>query len=1082
MVKDGERAAEVHSANDTKVARWVAAIAGLIGFVLAVATPLLPVTQTTATLNWPQQGQFEDVTAPLISLAPVSLTASVPCSVIASMPPEGGLVFGTAPPTGRDAALNAMLVNVTSGRGQGSGPASGNARVDVIVRNVVVASVNRDRMAGCSRLDITSSLDGTFADFVGLTQLTGDDKGKPQRTGFADPNLRPAIVGVFTDLTGPAPPGMQFSATIDTRFTTHPTALKLTAMLLAMVSTVIALLALWRLDRADGHRMHRLIPSRWRTLSAVDGVVVGGFGLWYVIGANSSDDGYILGMARVADHAGYMSNYFRWFGSPEDPFGWYYNVLALMTRISDASIWIRLPDLICALVCWLLLSREVVPRLGPAVTASRPALWAAGLVLLAAWMPFNNGLRPEGQIATGALITYVLIERAITSGRLTPAALAIITAAFTLGIQPTGLIAVAALVAGGRPILRILMRRRQLFGTWPLILPLLAAGTVVLTVVFADQTLATVLEATRIRTAIGPSQEWYTEILRYYYLILPTTDAAISRRVAFLFTVLCLFPSLFLMLRRKRVPGVARGPAWRLMGVIFATIFFLMFTPTKWIHHFGLFAAVGGAMAALATVLMSPIVLRSARNRMAFLALVMFVLAMCFASTNGWWYVSNFGAPYNNSVPQLGGITVSAVFFALFAVAALWAFWLHLSSRHSSPIVDELTAAPIPIAAGLMVLVGVASMVIGVVRQYPTYSNGWANVRAFAGGCGMADDVLVEPDSNAGFLNPLPGEFGDLGPLGGTGPTGFSPNGVPDRIIAEAIRLNNPQPGTDADWNRSVRLPRPGVNGSRVPLPYGLDPRRVPVAGTYSTGAQQESRLASAWYGLPAADDAHPLVVITAAGTITGRSVADGVDTGQKVELEYATAGPDGAPVPAGRVSPYDVGPTPAWRNLRFPREQIPADAVAVRVIAEDLSLGQGDWIAVTPPRVPEVRSVQEYVGSEQPVLMDWAVGLAFPCQQPMLHANGVTDVPKFRISPDYYAKLQSTDTWQDGLNGGLLGITDLLLRASVMSTYLSNDWGQDWGSLRRFDTIVDASPAQIDLGSETHSGLYSPGQIRIAP
>jgi arabinosyltransferase B len=1082
VVKDGERAADVKSSNDTKVARWVAAIAGLIGFVLAVATPLLPVTQTTATLNWPQQGQFDSVTAPLISLSPVSLTASVPCSVIASMPPEGGLVFGTAPPRGRDAALNAMLVNVTSGRGQGSGPASGNARVDVIVRNVVVASVNRDRMAGCSRLDITSSLDGTFADFVGLTQISGDDAGKPQRTGFADPNLRPAIVGVFTDLTGPAPPGMQFSATIDTRFTTHPTALKLTAMLLAMVSTVIALLALWRLDRTDGHRMHRLIPSRWRTLSAVDGVVVGGFGLWYVIGANSSDDGYILGMARVADHAGYMSNYFRWFGSPEDPFGWYYNVLALMTRISDASIWIRLPDLICALVCWLLLSREVVPRLGPAVSASRPALWAAGLVLLAAWMPFNNGLRPEGQIATGALITYVLIERAITSGRLTPAALAIITAAFTLGIQPTGLIAVAALVAGGRPILRILMRRRQLFGTWPLILPLLAAGTVVLTVVFADQTLATVLEATRIRTAIGPSQEWYTEILRYYYLILPTTDAAISRRVAFLFTVLCLFPSLFLMLRRKRVRGVARGPAWRLMGVIFATIFFLMFTPTKWIHHFGLFAAVGGAMAALATVLMSPIVLRSARNRMAFLALVMFVLAMCFASTNGWWYVSNFGAPYNNSVPQLGGITVSAVFFVLFAVAALWAFWLHLSARHSSPIVDKLTAAPIPIAAGLMVLVGVASMVIGVVRQYPTYSNGWANVRAFAGGCGMADDVLVEPDSNAGFLAPLPGRYGPLGPLGGTGPTGFSPNGVPDRIIAEAIRLNNPQPGTDVDWNRSVRLSRPGVNGSTVPLPYGLDPRRVPLAGTYSTGAQQESRLASAWYGLPAADDAHPLVVITAAGTITGRSVADGVDTGQKVELEYATAGPDGAPVPAGRVSPYDVGPTPSWRNLRFPREQIPADAVAVRVVAEDLSLGQGDWLAVTPPRVPEVRSVQEYVGSEQPVLMDWAVGLAFPCQQPMLHANGVTDVPKFRISPDYYAKLQSTDTWQDGLNGGLLGITDLLLRASVMSTYLSNDWGQDWGSLRRFDTIVDASPAQIDLGSETHSGLYSPGQIRIAP
>ena len=30
-------------------------------------------------------------------------------------------------------------------------------------------------------------------------------------------------------------------------------------------ATVVALAALWRLDRLDGHRMHRLIPSRWRS-------------------------------------------------------------------------------------------------------------------------------------------------------------------------------------------------------------------------------------------------------------------------------------------------------------------------------------------------------------------------------------------------------------------------------------------------------------------------------------------------------------------------------------------------------------------------------------------------------------------------------------------------------------------------------------------------------------------------------------------------------------------------------------------------------------------------------------------------
>lgn len=382
-------------------------------------------------------------------------------------------MLGTAPKDGKQAALQALFVTV------------GPQRVDITDRNVVVASVPRARVASpeCQRIEITSSEEGTFATFVGLTK----PDGSAQYSGFPDPNLRPAIVGVFTDLTGPAPPGLSLSAQIDTRFTTEPTPVKLAAMLLAIVSTVVALLALWRLDRMDGRRMRRWIPQRWRTFTVTDVAVVGGFAVWHVIGANSSDDGYILGMARVAGHAGYMSNYFRWFGSPEDPFGWYYNVLAMMTSVSDASIWMRLPDLICGILCWLLLSREVLPRLGPAVAASKPALWAAGLVLLAAWMPFNNGLRPEGQIATGALITYVLIERAITSGRLTPAAFAIITAAFTLGIQPTGLIAVAALVAGGRPLLRILVRRRRVVGVWPLLLPLLAAGTVILTVVFFDR-------------------------------------------------------------------------------------------------------------------------------------------------------------------------------------------------------------------------------------------------------------------------------------------------------------------------------------------------------------------------------------------------------------------------------------------------------------------------------------------------------------------------------------------------------------------------------------------------------------------
>src|SRR5882757_10499015 len=228
---------------NVQLTRWVAIVAGLIGFVLSVATPLLPVVQTTAMLNWPQSGQLNSVTAPLISLTPVDFTATVPCDVVRGMPPEGGVLLGTAPKGGKDANLQALFVVVSA------------QRVDVTDRNVVILSVPRDLVASaaCERIEVTSTHAGTFATFVGLK----DPRGAPLRSGFPDPNLRPQIVGVFTDLTGPAPPGLKLSATIDTRFSTTPTTLKLLAMVGAIVATVVALVALWRLDQLDGRRMRR---------------------------------------------------------------------------------------------------------------------------------------------------------------------------------------------------------------------------------------------------------------------------------------------------------------------------------------------------------------------------------------------------------------------------------------------------------------------------------------------------------------------------------------------------------------------------------------------------------------------------------------------------------------------------------------------------------------------------------------------------------------------------------------------------------------------------------------------------------
>ena len=42
---------------------------------------------------------------------------------------------------------------------------------------------------------------------------------------------------------------------------------------------------------------------------------------------------------------------YRWFGTPEAPFGWYYDLLALWAHVSTASVWVRLPTLVMALAC-----------------------------------------------------------------------------------------------------------------------------------------------------------------------------------------------------------------------------------------------------------------------------------------------------------------------------------------------------------------------------------------------------------------------------------------------------------------------------------------------------------------------------------------------------------------------------------------------------------------------------------------------------------------------------------------------------------------------------------------------------------
>ena len=78
----------------------------------------------------------------------------------------------------------------------------------------------------CQKLTFTAHADRVTAEFVGLTRHgapTRRDPGAPLRGERSGYDFRPQIVGVFTDLAGPAPPGLSFTATIDTRYSSAPT-------------------------------------------------------------------------------------------------------------------------------------------------------------------------------------------------------------------------------------------------------------------------------------------------------------------------------------------------------------------------------------------------------------------------------------------------------------------------------------------------------------------------------------------------------------------------------------------------------------------------------------------------------------------------------------------------------------------------------------------------------------------------------------------------------------------------------------------------------------------------------------------
>lgn len=1013
-----------HRARVPRAARRWAVVLGLLSALAALAVPLLPVRHDITTLTWPTARGTAPVSAPLATHVPLWLRAEVPCASARSLDARThgpAVLVATNPPSSQYGGVTGLSLQVEDGE---------------------VALWSRGRHLGSTAVPAGDCAITVRADESGTRAAVGGVE-----LASVDGDRRPQLTGIFSQLDSATDDvrGLSFQARVDDRFASSPSPLKVAGLVLAVVAFLGSVVALSRLEVRGPPAVLR---SGWWRPTSRDVVVVGVLGVWWLIGAMTADDGYILTMLRTAGDAGYVTNYFRWFANPESPFGWFYELYALWVQVSPATPWVRVPALVLGVLSWLLISRGVLPRMGQRVRRSAAAGWAAAAVFLAFWLPYNNGLRPEPVVVAFSLLSLCAVERAVATRRLTPAALGLVAAALGVAANPHGMVAALPFVVAAKPLLRLLRQRVRERGALPVLAPVAAAGLVVLTGVFYDQTLQSVLDSVALKTEFGPNESWYEELVRYDKLFGPWPDGALARRFPVLLVVLCALACGMVLLRRGRIRGAALGPSRRLLAVVALCFVVLAATPTKHTHHFGVLAGAGAAVAALTALATSAAVLRSRRNRAAFFAGLMVVCAFSVTGTNSWWYVSSWGVPWFDRPPSLDGRDLSDCFLLAAVVAGVVAVVEHL--RHDErPVAartaprrwTRLAAAPLTVTCAVLLTGEVALYASGVHRG--GYSLGADNVEQLAGrSCGLSDHVDIETDPRQGVL----------------AVAAEQPRSADDLVTGVAEGADY----LSATSRGFHRFGYPRTEHWTPPFGFGGDD--APVWGSYDRDATGTGELRTPWYDLPPEATAGELpVVLQFAGSATGANSL-------RVEL--------GRDVPGGFqiIGRRDlVQNSVTWRDLRF----TVAGATKLRVLAADHKVDEGGWLAFSVPRVPRLTTMTAVVGGA-PTFVEWPAALVHPCLSPASLHHGVVELPRFRVAGGGMLR-DMGQSWSGSSGGGPFGWLNVAASVRAMPSYLRGDLHRDWGVFYVVDAYEpDALPASeaVEVHRETHWGTWSPGAL----
>jgi hypothetical protein len=538
------------------------ALAAALALVASIVAAVGPAGGKQAEYRWPgepppalspEEGWYAPL--PLLNRVPASLEIRLPCDLA---PPIRGdrsvLVLSTTRRTQRDGGLQIAL---------------SGGRVRARVGNSEVASAPWP--ASCP---------------LGIDVERGEVRllDRQARIRPETPGNMPIVTGLFTglDLRAGAPPRV----TLETRvYATSPSTWQVLA---AGSALLLALGALVLLSMSDGlrerFRLRRRVARAWDAREPSDLVVVAVLVAWWIVAPTFFDDGWLWMQNRLLRDGGEVSLYYDNWGV-SSPLGyWLVWLQHWVTGATDHLAVARLPTLLTLLATWPLCRwcvgmsvRGKLPR------GARWTLVAAFLVGATAW---GMTLRPEPFVGLLALVCLTAMVSFARAPRLTPLAIAVPAVVLALAAHPTGIVALAPILASARPLIGLVRAstHRVLAGLAALLLVGAALGLVLGTV---DADLGSRLAAAQlIREGELHDEPFWKEYTRYTRFD-QYGGSAMLRRLSLGLLLLSVAASLT---RRRTVSsGVQLLPA---LSVAIGLLS-LAFLPSKWSWHLGALSAIG---------------------------------------------------------------------------------------------------------------------------------------------------------------------------------------------------------------------------------------------------------------------------------------------------------------------------------------------------------------------------------------------------------------------------------------------------------------------------------------------------------